>query len=304
MAHSSRGFRTPRDGRGAGVSSCFALFVIVKKYHYNWAALKSHFLRWTAKSKRNRKQTGEEKVRKHPSQKNAKAEEEVKEATVAACAGRGKTATRRLISLRQLIWSGRGKRKQPRRPGYQERGRHIFGWAPQNPERYHIEKYLTESSWSAAPGRPCALSTFGVGWGGVGRGWYYTCLLLRYLVFSCARCHAVWSFLALDSMLRYLIFSHLGWGWGWGGVGMILRLSLLRSLIFSCARCYATWSSLCARCYATWSCLALDATLLDLFLRWMLWYLIFSKIGVGLGCGGEGVILHLSWLRFLDLLLR
>ena len=102
----------------------------------------------------------------------------------------------------------------------------------------------------------------GVGLGGVGWGWYYTCLLLRHLIFSCTWCYATWSctwcYATGSSLLRHLIFS-CAWCYAAGS-------SLLRHLIFYCTWCYATWSSLALDatpldllCYATWSSLALDA---------------------------------------------
>ena len=170
----------------------------------------------------------------------------------------------------------------------------------------------------------------GVGLGGVGWGWYYTCLLLRHLIFSCTWCYATGS-----SLLRPLIFS-CTWCYATGS-------SVLRHLIFSCTWCYATGSSVlrhliffCTWCYATgsleggvglggvgwgwyYTCLLLRRLVFSC--TWcyatgssLLRHLIFSctwcyatgslEGGVGFGWGGVGMILHLSLATPLDLLLH
>ena len=97
------------------------------------------------------------------------------------------------------------------------------------------------------------------GWGGVGWGWYYTCLLLRYWIFLWTSCYATWSFPGFDAMLHDL------------------------SLVFMLRYWIFLWTS----CYATWSFPGFDATLLDLTLILMLRYLIFSCF-FWVGWGGVG----------------
>ena len=135
---------------------------------------------------------------------------------------------------------------------------------------------LYSSSWTTTHRTPCVFVCFWMWWS----FWWWDRVGLGWGGDNTKRvsCHATWSSLALDATLDDLICIRCYAIW----LSLVLEATL-RDLHLYLMLCYMIF--ICIRCYATWSSLAFSQ----------------MRMGMGLGWGGVGRILHVSLATLHDL---